>query len=906
MKNLVKLRQDRGVALLMVLGILSLLLIMAMSFSYQSQTERMAAGNHADTARARLLSESCMERILAGLAHNFDGTDPLDIYPPRDPGEGISFKTYNSGTYRQHYFINVDSTSIDWEGYAEAMRVDGFPNMTGLLEPSDDADKAKWVPILEDETATDPEDPKWKLLGRMAYLVLDESGKIDATCAVTPNHEPFTDTNGDGTHDANEHYFDVDGNGAYNTASVLESQNRITGGSLEEVVVDAGLLSNLPVVGGGTDKTRWFSLSHLLGVMGEAYYMTFGTHGYDIEAYLKDVPAPGSDVDTHRFDLSGYAWDPSPLNTSSAWDDAHVVFTGDDKVLWTGAAVDPQTRTGDYVWKDKKVYVDWVQATGGTTNFWDTTGTPPDVNPVAAPVVAGAGGIPWLQFMSGDTANNIPEQVAANIIDYCDRDSDGDDAPDDVPTSADTTGDGYPDVVGLERVPYLNEIAVDIAYQRQPDGTDPTKDQHVVTLTAYCELVNMYGAASPAVTVVLDMDVEFDRKWSAETGIPADAQNLTAEIDVASLAANSYHARFGSSTPQVEFIKTWTWGPTTGSSGGGSTKSRIAMTVTEIKAGVFLTPPSVTDDAELLDFVHITTDSDKTPNMSPASDAPPMQYFCTVEVEDPRANGNDSDWEWKDFDTVLVDSLDGQNSVADATSGDDTETQTDPAAGLSTAYVRNAPMQSLWELGAIHRGEAWRTVNLTKVGGSTGADYDDGDAGMLDQVKIGPQTIVRGKVNANSPCKAVWSEILSDIKYDDPYDSPGTGTTDPVTGGLSLDSLVGADDRVLPHRGGLAAVLAAIGTTDREREASLGKMANFLTTRQNIFTVIVAAQSVRDLGNIPDPGQGTAGDRYHKYVDYNGKDYYCAVVAEQRILATLYRDALTNEYRVERFEFLEE
>ena len=35
---------------------------------------------------------------------------------------------------------------------------------------------------------------------------------------------------------------------------------------------------------------------------------------------------------------------------------------------------------------------------------------------------------------------------------------------------------------------------------------------------------------------------------------------------------------------------------------------------------------------------------------------------------------------------------------------------------LSTAYIRNAPMQSLWELGVIHRGAAWQTLNLKAAG----------------------------------------------------------------------------------------------------------------------------------------------------------------------------------------------
>ena len=40
---------------------------------------------------------------------------------------------------------------------------------------------------------------------------------------------------------------------------------------------------------------------------------------------------------------------------------------------------------------------------------------------------------------------------------------------------------------------------------------------------------------------------------------------------------------------------------------------------------------------------------------------------------------------------------------------------------LSTAYIRNAPMQSLWELGVIHRGAAWQTLNLKAAGAPGGA-----------------------------------------------------------------------------------------------------------------------------------------------------------------------------------------
>ena len=66
-------------------------------------------------------------------------------------------------------------------------------------------------------------------------------------------------------------------------------------------------------------------------------------------------------------------------------------------------------------------------------------------------------------------------------------------------------------------------------------------------------------------------------------------------------------------------------------------------------------------------------------------------------------------------------------------------------------------MQSPWELGFIHRGAAWQTINLkaynsdegvaTDAGGNA---YSDGDANILDQIKMSSQTETYGKVNINT------------------------------------------------------------------------------------------------------------------------------------------------------------
>ena len=111
----------------------------------------------------------------------------------------------------------------------------------------------------------------------------------------------------------------------------------------------------------------------------------------------------------------------------------------------------------------------------------------------------------------------------------------------------------------------------------------------------------------------------------------------------------------------------------------------------------------------------------------------------------------------------------------------DVEFATDPAwrgsaddEHLSTAFIRNAPMESLWELGAIHRGSAWQTLNLTsaKKPGSTtesvgaedmrqsmgwadsGTSYDGGDGGILEQVKMSDDAYCMGKVDVNMLCES--------------------------------------------------------------------------------------------------------------------------------------------------------
>lgn len=124
--------------------------------------------------------------------------------------------------------------------------------------------------------------------------------------------------------------------------------------------------------------------------------------------------------------------------------------------------------------------------------------------------------------------------------------------------------------------------------------------------------------------------------------------------------------------------------------------------------------------------------------------------------------GSDRDWE-PEFKprtgAQLEEVLDGDGS------GSGTMYST-----LSTYFIPNNPITSLWQLGAIHRGEIGRTINLKKfcefdVNGMTHL-YRDGDAWILDYLKISSLDAyngIRGKFNPNCFNAGAYRYLFANI-----------------------------------------------------------------------------------------------------------------------------------------------
>lgn len=225
---------------------------------------------------------------------------------------------------------------------------------------------------------------------------------------------------------------------------------------------------------------------------------------------------------------------------------------------------------------------------------------------------------------------------------------------------------------------------------------------------------------------------------------------------------------------------------------------------------------------------------------------------------------------------------------------------------LSTAYIRNAPMQSLWELGVIHRGAAWQTLNLKAAGApggggsispsdmkqlgnvwdtTPGTTYAAGDGGILEQVKLTEETYCFGKVNINMlakrPDETIHGEsprfydsqmaeaLFYKIRYGQEISNFETNTTSGTeispTSNL-VPALTSDMNRPFASRtqfldwkystGSLSNAFGLVDMTsasDAQQEEIVGKTINLLKAEpsaSNVIQFIVVAQTIRDLNGM--------------------------------------------------------
>ncbi len=919
MKNLKKLfaeikNDNRGIALIFTLGILALLLILALAFASDSIIERKAALNTNNRSIARMMAQAAVQRAIGAMRYyisDLGGTGGrfYDIYTHDETST-------NKRTYDWLCHMN---TTLDGQVLYSGYNPSSYSNT--------DSEAVHWQYIYDDSSPAE-------IIGRFAYDVVASVGRLDPSVTV----------------DSGVSYSNNENTGTVLRPGCEVREINIKNLSPSGTNLSVANVSDLSCVaaGGKLDNgKRWVDIEALfsgLGIASAAQKNAFRNwfvvaDSPDPEAFWVDTNSDSNKETSelrHRFNLARTDWnDLSGDGTKNAPEDVDVIMGAD--------------------------------ASGTTPNLFSAT-------------FNSKSGIPWLKNYTSLPRGNFPDpdgnakrakQIAANLIDYCDSD--------DIPTSdvaAASWATTAPTYTGNEKTPYINELSARIIGNIRisaidDKGTVPTADDEYtyifdIDLEVIGELINIYGGV---VGFTNDATLEITGTY-----------DLTPKVNGSSVVASmsvSMPKTFTLTTSNItgmgtsEYKTDWTIAGKetipqfsyTDLASNGTTASIENVKIEITKA--ILKYNSINVDCVILNKGYrsaggLTLLTYSTTGMIPS---PTKYYYVSYQVDDPQINLNTDDWPDAGFKEVVGDVGDdpgtpaaiNDNTVITPTTSGDQEAGSTPTT-ISTAYIRNAPMQSPWEIGLIHRGAKWETLNISKYTAPAGSPasstlgigtYANGDAQILDQIKMTSDTSTYGKVNLNTKSTDVLRALFADIYIGSGYSAPGaqTGTKiaadgAPNTFATSFAGYVtGAPNGAYKLRSEVIKIANLSGntpvtrTTDAEREELIGKFINLTTTAPtNQFTVFAIAQSIKDVGagkiskdlnrdgsidsSITESGVDINGDGKTDTSGIQEKDitstlgvydqYVDQILSEQKIMATLERDNTTGKIKIIRYEYIEE
>ena len=937
---------ERGVALVFALGILSLLLVLGLAFVSSALLSQKVAANNGNRTQAKTLAQTAINRVAMAIMIfqnklvNSDGGD----------GSSSSMLAADDFTSIRSY---SDSTNDE---YLDQLKEKlWYIGSYKFEEPDTDSEKAQWIYIKSGISEGSGDASDGRIIGRIAYRVLP-SGRINLAAVLggaVENEPEVTDD------------------------KMVPWANR-RGKDIEELYIN-----DVSYLDSGS-PTRWKTLFTDAKVIPNSFASFF-------MAYKNDLPKL-EEAETQQWFMRWFAEGNQPEAIEAYYDSEdelmyHRFNVGNllDSDSWyarfNGATGNENTDAllSQHLTVDNASYLE-----GDRDDYPETGSDGKQSSP---------GGLPFLRRIgdspeSFDSLVNRRKQVAANFNDYCDDGS----IPTAEPQASSWTLDSSVNYSGNERTLYINELGIGGSVRTVVDDCN-LKVKIVPTIAA--ELIDIYGDVSGTYSLSARL-ASMEMAASGECSVKfqysgADGNPVTDTTTVATSGSKT----FSMANAKDGIINSFT------SSGGyyfGSVDleefpaedNSVLISRSDIESACRAKQPTLlADSIEVTSYtVNVESDSFKFTagplmlndgsnnvdftNKQDAevtfnSDAKEIKVDSSVgtahnqlfmiggmEVKDPRQNLNikvdyaktgtlaadykKSDWifdpvfKWMDagadvpmsVTASFVESDTLKNSLTAVTGkvnsqsnpsapgplneGEfDPETVTDPAwdstnkTGISTAFIRNKPMQSPWEIGAIHRGAAWETINIKAaesfphkaIGNDkweeSGTSYADGDGAILDQIKMTPYARSYGKVdinmlsNANDTtgnqqmARALLTNILvgEDLRtFSDTKREFSTAVTAPARQ-LTASDVANAAEELMKFTGltNRAGILqgdqgeklwqeliklsdSSIQKTDAGQEELIGKFIALTTARGGLPTTIraiILAQTINDIG-------GTGGD----------------------------------------------
>ena len=394
-------------------------------------------------------------------------------------------------------------------------------------------------------------------------------------------------------------------------------------------------------------------------------------------------------------------------------------------------------------------------------------------NTITPEVIIGTSGSKPLTYLT-NASSTIPEeqrlQIAANLVDYIDADS----TPS---TDYDGSDRSTLTYMGNEKTPVINEVTFDISFTY-----DAGAGEYTINFNTLVELLNMYefnpGISPKHVTFTADLSFTIVDSVNGKT-IVVDNETYTFTVDASGTTYTTPSYNNTSTTTVSGGSDPLNSLTTYDISGGDSFDEMSNFSMTNISPIQLIGPSD-----ELWDLAQIDNGSisytQGTVNTS--------NRYITLQCSDPKLNHDSSQWTTTtgstNFEaTATHTSLAVNNSYSP--SGDYDNDASDPK-DLSTNYVRNEKILNLHELGYIHRGVPYQTLNLieyntetpetisayTNTNGDTlyntsnnFADLSNGgDRSILDYVSLGSGIEITGSLEETTPPRRTKDAIFKHIQ----------------------------------------------------------------------------------------------------------------------------------------------
>lgn len=812
----------KGVALVIVLGLLAILTILAVAFSSAMLVERLAAWNHANSVRAQALMQTALVKAMSDVRQRMLG----GVYP---------------------CFTNSGARKYDAMGSSNGFAVKLTNLLSGealaLISLSLQADakaagaNCYWIPIVESGRTN----------GRVAYIVVNDSGLIDINYAGGQYRNWSTNL------------AEIDCGNLFNGAGLSSFTNQRIKDRRYETMTEAMAL-NPGVVRNPHDGFSAFSFD-----LARDKYFPMSTCT-DIVA-ITTLGRPDVKL-ANKFNINAIT---NYVGWTNSWD--YYAFANDDG------------------------------PNGFMVNYYE----------------------PLVEILStvrsiGGTMVERPKDVAWNIVNYLDPDRIPSVAKDVKPWNSTEGSEALPLINEIVLKPFTNATYPSNAYEFAVELWYPFAPTTVVPADKMFLWVGVY--TNPIASGAVD---DFS---ITNCSYVATNYTFTGSISNMSFGGVDFLVYTSPANKKIRFpVSVYVTNPTPGYVTnylpiGSQTYTNATGVVFKVENCVWFlarvykqenigtgnTTNIILDEA----MGYGNTGSEPFAGDPANENSRHMKCFTNTmgySVNDPRSNGRVKYWL---SGAVSGDGTNGpiggvnyrwdSSSQTLGTTNVNCDAWSKKGSGLPI-YFTNGPMENIGELGYIFRGNLddeqgagykwWRTINLMH--------FDEG-AALLDRCTVrSTNASAYGLFNINSRQTNSWKALFNNIKIG--------WVSGPETNFVTLDSSSGGDlDKLVqtiinngPYlnfrsmftsndadNGGGGPVAAAFrfaatnnhpnAMSDIFMEDPFRRICELITFRQNLFTVIMAAQVF-----------GGDGE---------------SVVGEKRAMAVIYRDSYTGRYFIRSFKWL--